>query len=202
MQPGITNGIPATRRRVGTRPLPWHSFRSRVASVVLLALMTACTGAPDGVTPVDGFDLDRYLGTWYEIARLDHRFERGLSNVTAAYSLRDDGGVRVINRGFDASEGEWEVAEGKAYFTGDSTVGQLKVSFFGPFYGGYNVIELDKEDYRYALVAGPDRGYLWILARTPELAADDIDRLVDVARNLGFPVDELIFVAHDDPGPG
>ena len=164
--------------------------------MVWLAL-AGCAGAPDGVTVVDDFELDRYLGTWYEIARLDHRFERGLSNVTATYSMRDDGGVRVLNRGFNTDEGEWEEAEGKAYFVGDTTVGQLKVSFFGPFYGGYNIMELDKSGYQYALVAGPDRGYLWLLARSPDIDKQVVERLVSVAANTRFPVDELIYVDHD-----
>ena len=158
--------------------------------------LTACTGAPEGVEPVSGFELNRYLGTWYEIARLDHRFERGLSNVTATYSLRDDGGVRVINRGYDAEDGEWSEAEGKAYFVGDEDTGQLKVSFFGPFYGGYNIIELDKEGYRYSMVAGPDRSYLWILSREPDLDDAVLERLLAKAGELGFPLGELIMVEH------
>ena len=158
-------------------------------------VLAGCTGVPEGVETVDGFDLDRYLGTWYEIARLDHRFERGLSDVTATYSMRDDGGVRVVNRGRN-EEGEWDEAEGKAYFVDASDQGRLKVSFFGPFYGGYNVIELDKAGYQYSLVSGPDRSYLWILARTPELDQATLDRLVSKARDLGYPVDELIYVDH------
>ena len=153
-----------------------------------LFFLAGCTGVPDGVETIDGFELDRYLGTWYEIARLDHRFERGMNNVTANYSLRDDGGVRVVNRGYVAGDGEWEEAEGKAYFTGDPSVGELKVSFFGPFYGGYNVIALDKDNYSYSMVAGPNREYLWILAREPELDAAVVDDLVALAASLNFPV--------------
>jgi len=149
---------------------------------------------PDGVQVVTDFELDRYLGTWYEVARLDHSFERGLSNVTATYSLRDDGGVSVINRGFDADSNEWEEAVGKAYFVGDHDIGQLKVSFFGPFYGGYNIIDLDKSAYHYSLVAGPDRDYLWILSRTPKLDQAIMDKLISKARALEFPTDELIMV--------
>jgi apolipoprotein D and lipocalin family protein len=173
---------------------------TRIAPV-LATMLAACTGAPEGVEVVSGFDLNRYLGTWYEIARLDHSFERGLSNVTANYSLREDGGVKVTNRGYDAEKGEWDETEGKAYFLGDEDVGQLKVSFFGPFYGGYNVIELDRDEYQYSLVAGPDRSYLWILARTPELDDAILQRLVATARELGFPTDELIMVEQDSvPG--
>jgi apolipoprotein D and lipocalin family protein len=148
------------------------------------------------VQAVEDFELQNYLGTWYEIARLDHRFERGLSSVTATYSLRDDGGVKVVNRGYDADAAEWDEVVGKAYFIGDTDVGRLKVSFFGPFYGAYNVVALDRQDYRYSLVVGPNRSYLWILARSPDLDRAIVQRLVDKAEQLGFATDELIFVRH------
>ena len=157
-------------------------------------LLTACLGMPDGVRPVTGFELDRYLGTWYEIARLDHSFERGLTRVTAEYSLREDGGVRVVNRGYDAAAGEWREAVGKAYFVDSDKLGYLKVSFFGPFYGSYVVFELDQDDYRYAFVAGPDRSYLWLLARTPTIDEGLRQRFVDRAAELGFDTGALIFV--------
>ncbi|MDH3904770.1 MAG: lipocalin family protein [Gammaproteobacteria bacterium] len=164
----------------------------------LTVFLAACTGAPEGVETVSGFELNRYLGTWYEIARLDHSFERGLSNVTATYSRRDDGGVKVINRGYNDEDREWDEAEGKAYFVGNEDVGQLKVSFFGPFYGGYNIIELDKDGYQYSMVAGPDRSYLWILSRTPQMNPDVLQKLIAMAGELGFAVDELIMVEHRD----
>lgn len=173
----------------------YHNKRSVLA--LLAMLLAGCTGAPEGVQPVSGFQLDRYLGTWYEIARLDHRFERGLSNVTATYSVRDDGGVKVINRGYNTEDEEWDEAEGKAYFVGDKDVGQLKVSFFGPFYGGYNVIALDKDGYQYSMVAGPDRSYLWILSRTPEMDPALLGSLIAKAEELGFPTDDLIRVEHE-----
>ena len=168
-----------------------------VLIVTLSTMLTGCLGMPDNVTAVKDFQLERYLGTWYEIARLDHRFERGLSRVQAHYSLRADKGVRVINRGFDAKSGRWSEAEGKAYFVGDTDIGRLKVSFFGPFYGAYNIVELDRADYRYAMVVGPSTRYLWILARDPQLEPAIVDRLVAKAEALGFPVDELIFPEHD-----
>jgi apolipoprotein D and lipocalin family protein len=146
---------------------------------------------------VQGFELERYLGTWHEIARLDHRFERGLTNVTATYTMREDGGVRVVNRGFRPATGAWEEAIGKAYFVGAPSVGSLKVSFFGPFHGGYNVIDLDRDGYRYALVCGPTRSYLWILARQPTLEDATVRALVEKARALGFAVDNLVYVAQD-----
>lgn len=166
----------------------------------LLALLTGCAVAPPpGVRPVDGFEVSRYLGTWHEIARLDHRFERGLVAVTATYSLRDDGSLKVINRGFDPSTCAWREAEGRAKFTGPPTTGQLKVSFFGPFYGGYTIFALDHREYRWAAVSGPDRDYLWLLARDP--VVDDVlrDRLVGEARALGFATDRLIWVPHEVP---
>ena len=168
---------------------------------LLLLLLSGCTGVPKGVTTVNGFDLERDLGRWYEIARLDHRFERGMSHVTANYSLLPDGGVQVINRGFDTDKQEWEEAEGKAYPVGDPTIGQLKVSFFGPFYGGYNIIELESKDYSYSLVSGPNLSYLWILSRTPQLPQTVLDQLVEKARQLGFDTDSLIYVDQTgDPG--
>lgn len=167
-----------------------------IALFAIVTLLTACTGIPTGVEPVNGFELERYLGKWYEIARLDHSFERGLINVTADYSLREDGGMAVINRGFNPQTEEWEQAVGKAYFIRGTDTGRLKVSFFGPFYGGYNIFALDRESYGYSLVAGPDHSYLWILARTPELEPSLLDALVRQARDAGFATDELIYVDH------
>ncbi len=169
--------------------------RAKKVPIMLLLLLSGCSvGMPDNIRPVGDFQLERYLGTWYEIARLDHSFERGLSRVTAEYSMRDDGGVRVMNRGFNAKDDKWKDAEGKAYFVEGTDQGYLKVSFFGPFYGSYIVFELDRENYRYALVCGPDKSYLWILARTPELDRLVLDGLVARADSLGFETDKLIFV--------
>ncbi|MFC5704706.1 lipocalin family protein [Aeromonas eucrenophila] len=153
-------------------------------------LLTACTGLADGIRPVTGFQLDRYLGTWYEIARLDHSFERGLEEVSASYSLRGDGGVRVINRG-KQSDGSWREAEGKAYFVDKPDEARLKVSFFGPFYGGYNVID---PDYRLSLVTSYNHDYLWILSRSPNPPKARVDALVAKAKALGFATDRLIWV--------
>ena len=163
--------------------------------LVLTLLATACTGIPPGHQVVKPFQLDRYLGTWYEIARLDHSFERGLTRVSADYSLRPDGGVRVLNRGFNAAKNRWQEAVGRAYFVLGPDTGYLKVSFFGPFYGAYIVTDLDP-DYRHVLVSGPNHDYLWILARTPHLEATVRDRLVARAKALGFATDELIWVEH------
>jgi apolipoprotein D and lipocalin family protein len=157
---------------------------------------------PDGLEPVQGFETDRYLGTWYEIARLDHSFERGLEDVSATYTLREDGGLRVRNRGYDPERGEWREAIGRAYPLADPSVASLKVSFFGPFYGGYHVIALDRDRYDAALVSGPSRNYLWILARERILDPKRREALLATALAAGFEVDQLIWVeqARVDPG--
>jgi apolipoprotein D and lipocalin family protein len=165
--------------------------------ILILVLLTGCTGIPEGLTAVDGFDVNRYLGTWYEVARLDHRFERGLENISATYTLRDDGGIDVLNKGWDTEDGEWHEARGKAYFVEQPDKGRLKVSFFGPFYGGYNIIELDKKDYAYSMITGPDRSYFWILSRTKQLPDATLQALIDRAGRLGFATDKLIFAKQD-----
>ena len=177
----------------------WKKISLVAVTLLTTVFQSGCTGIPDGTQAVTGFELDRYLGTWYEVARLDHSFERGMSNITANYSMRDDGGVSVVNRGYKVEEGKWDEAKGKAYFIGDTDVGQLKVSFFGPFYGAYNILELDKDDYQYALISGPNRDYLWILARSPTLDQHIMSALVDKAKSLNFPTDELIYVSHAEP---
>lgn len=163
-------------------------------------LLSACTGKPEGVVAVDEFELDRYLGKWYEIARLDHSFERGLNNITAEYSLRDDGGVKVINSGFSIEDNEWQQAEGKAYFVNENDSGHLKVSFFGPFYGSYVIFGLDKKNYQYAFISGPDTSYLWLLSRTPQLDKKIIEQFVKDSQQLGFDTSKLIYVEHDKAG--
>lgn len=170
--------------------LPWFL-------VLASALLGGCADVPSGIRPVQDFDLSRYLGTWYEIARLDHSFERGLSNVSATYTMRKDGGVDVLNRGFDERKGLWKQAKGKAYFVDEPTTGHLKVSFFGPFYGSYVIVALDRDNYSYALVCGPSRSYLWILARDKSLDPSVMETLIARAKELGFDTDALIWVEHD-----
>lgn len=168
-----------------------------IIPVVLLLMMSGCLGVPEGISPVEGFDVDRYLGKWYEIARLDHSFERGLDRVTAEYSLREDGGIRVINRGYSIEKKKWKEAEGRAYFVRGEDTGYLKVSFFGPFYGSYVVFELDSEDYRYAFVTGSSRSYLWFLSRAPVVDEEMMERFISRANELGFDTEELIFVSQE-----
>jgi apolipoprotein D and lipocalin family protein len=170
---------------------------SSITIVAMLLLIVGCTRIPDGLQPVSGFELERYLGKWYEIARLDHSFERNLSNVTAHYSPRQDGGVEVMNKGFNQKSGKWEMIIGKAFFIEKENVGSIKVSFFGPFYSGYHIIALDQEDYSYAMVAGPSRSYLWILSRNKTLDSTILEELVNKARQWGFETDKLIYVNHN-----
>jgi apolipoprotein D and lipocalin family protein len=165
-------------------------------TIVLILVLIGCVGIPENEKPVDNFKIEKYLGKWYEIARLDHSFERGLTKVTANYSLRDDGGVRVLNRGYSEKEKTWKEAEGKAYFVQGKNIGYLKVSFFGPFYGSYIVFELDHENYEYSLVCGPDKSYLWILSRNPEIKKELKDTLITKATTMDFDTSKLIFVDH------
>lgn len=165
--------------------------------IIIPFLAAACTGKPEGVVAVKNFELDRYLGKWYEIARLDHSFERGLTNINAQYSMRDDDGVKVINRGFSKQDNKWQQAEGKAYFVDRTDSGYLKVSFFGPFYGSYIIFELDEKDYQYAFVSGPDTSYLWLLAREPQVDKTVTELFVKRSQELGFDTSKLIYVEHD-----
>lgn len=176
------------------KPILFMNMTTRLLWALLLALLVGgCVTKPETVRPVEPFSLERYLGTWYEIARLDHSFERGLSRVTAHYSLNRDGSVRVVNRGYSEAKQLWQEAVGKARFVDRPDQGFLKVSFFGPFYGAYVIIDLD-EHYQHALVCGPNTSYLWLLARTPTIPDPVKNRLVAKAAALGFTTDALIYV--------
>lgn len=159
--------------------------------------LSGCTSIPSGVRAVEGFDIQRYQGTWYEIARLDHRFERGLEQVSATYTPRDDGGIAVENRGYDSKRNRWKSIRGRAYFLEGADRGRLKVTFFWPFYGAYNVIALDRKAYSSAMVCGPRKDYLWILSREKVLPASDLNRLTSEASRLGFQTNQLIYVPQD-----
>ena len=184
-----------------TLPLRWLVWLTGLPLLVL-ALLAGCASIqpPAGVRAVSPFSLERYQGGWYEIARLDHSFERGMSDVSAFYTPQADGSVRVVNRGFDTEHQRWREAVGKALFTGAPTTGSLKVSFFGPFYGGYHVAALDP-DYRWALVLGPDTSYAWILARDKQLEPAQRAAIVARAQALGVDTNALIWVAHTRTDP-
>ncbi len=164
-------------------------------SILSLIGITACASAPQGATVINNFDVDRYLGTWYEVARLDHRFERGLSKVTATYSFNENGTIRVQNRGFSASKNSWSESIGRAKFAGAKNEGRLKVSFFGPFYGAYNIVALDDE-YQYALIVSNSLSYLWLLSRTTTIPDQIKLEYLKKAKSMGFDIDALIWVEH------
>ncbi len=117
--------------------------------------------------------------------------------MTAEYALKEDGSVRVLNRGFLDEKKIWKQAEGKASFVENKEKGYLKVSFFGPFYGAYIIFDLDKENYQYALICGPDRSYLWLLSRTPKISDDLKKKLLQKAASSGFDISKLIFPKQD-----
>ena len=164
----------------------------RYLLILITFLLSGCVEIPKGVKPVQNFQADRYLGTWYEIVRLDHCFERGMEKITATYTKREDGGIKVLNRGYINAKKEWSEAEGKAYFVQDKDTGFLKVSFFGPFYGSYIVMDTDYKNY--TMISGPDHSYFWILSRKPTLDRDIFHGLLKKAKEAGFDTDKLIFV--------
>lgn len=163
----------------------------RILLLCSLVWLSSCTGIPAGLTAVKPFELTKYAGTWHEVARLDHSFERGLTEVTAEYQLQADGTVRVLNRGYDAAKGEWRDAEGVARFVDRTDEGRLKVSFFGPFYGAYNIIRLTP-NYDMSLVVGPDLSYGWILARSKTPDAAQCADFYQAAAEIGIPKDAWI----------
>ncbi|TLU85699.1 MAG: lipocalin [Chlorobium sp.] len=165
--------------------------------VLLFVFLAGCTGVPQGLTVVEDFSLERYLGSWYEIARLDNRFEKELEPVVATYSFAPDGSVKVVNRGFDTKKQEWKTIEGRGLFLDDkvTTKGALKVSFFGPFYASYNVVALDKTGYNWALVCGRDKSYFWILSKNPDMDPALLKELVAKAATLGFDTAKLRYVS-------
>lgn len=193
--------VPQSTHKASRRPSFARQRRlALLACACLLLAGCANTSAPPGVTAVTPFDAQRYAGRWYELARLEHSFERGMTDVSASYTVQIDGSVRVVNRGYVPDSGQWREAIGKAFFTGTPTIGSLKVSFFGPFYGGYHVAALDP-DYRWSLVVGPDTGYAWILARDKQLPAAQRAAIVARAQALGVDTSALIWVTQERQDP-
>jgi apolipoprotein D and lipocalin family protein len=168
------------------------------SSLVIIGVLifNSCSTIPKGATAIKPFDSEKYLGKWFEIARMDFKYERDLNNTTAEYSVRDDGKIKVDNKGFKTQTKEWKQAIGKAKFVGEQNVAMLKVSFFGPFYSGYNVIALDSE-YKYALVAGKNLNYLWILSRETTIPEYIKQNYLKIAENLGYKTSELLWIEHD-----
>ncbi len=174
--------------------------RNSPINTVILAcsffLLHSCTFIPKNAKAVDKFNVNQYMGTWYEIARMDFRFERNLDNTSAQYQLDKNRNVRVLNSGYNFIKKKWTKADALAKFRGDPNVAALKVSFFGPFYSGYNVVALD-EQYQYALIAGKNLDYLWILSRTKSIPDSTKANYLQIASEIGFDTTKLIWVKHD-----
>jgi apolipoprotein D and lipocalin family protein len=171
-----------------------------IGILLISSMLFSCSTIPEGLKAVSPFDKAKYLGKWYEIARLDFKFEKDLDNTTAEYSLNNNGSIKVVNRGYNTKTKEWKTAIGKAKFVKDDKVAMLKVSFFGPFYSGYNVIAIDKE-YKYALIAGKNLKYLWILSRETTIPDDVKKNYLELAQRAGFKINELVWVKHDKNSP-
>lgn len=177
-------------------------YRILILILSVSFIISAC-GTPkelstENIPTVDNLEIEKYLGKWYEIARLDHPFERDQENVTANYSLREDGEIRVLNRGYDTTDNEWSDAEGNAYRPDpENKPGLFKVSFFLFFYGDYKVIALD-EDYQWVMVTSSSKEYLWILGREPQLSDEDYNMLIEKAEKWDFPLDDLYRLQHPE----
>ncbi len=172
------------------------SLLNQILAFLALVLFNACETIPEGAKAVKPFEVNKYLGTWYEIARMDFKFERDLKNVTATYSLNDNGTIKVLNQGFNINTNERKQAEGKAKFVDLTDEAKLKVSFFGPFYAGYNVVALDAE-YKYALIAGQSLEYLWILSREKTIPDSIKTEYLKIAEGIGYKTSDLIWVIQE-----
>lgn len=166
-----------------------------LVGIAILGLHS-CKTIPKNVVAVKPFYQEKYLGKWYEIARLDFKFEKNLNNTTANYSLNEDGTIKVVNKGYNTKKDKWQEATGKAKFVGESNIAMLKVSFFGPFYAGYNVIAID-DDYKYALVAGKNLDYLWILSRETTIPETTKKEYLKIAEDAGYKTEELLWIKHN-----
>lgn len=167
---------------------------SNLILILMLNLIPVHSG--EDLPTVKEVDLNRYAGTWYEIARLPNNFEKGLECVTATYTPGNKGKIAVLNKGFSSKKGKYKSARGTAWVPDEKYPGRLKVSFFWPFAGNYYIITLD-EEYRFALVGDPSRKYLWILSRTPELTGEIRKELIQVAEKNGFDTGAMVKVEHD-----
>ena len=163
---------------------------------IIITVFCSCSTFPKGAVAVDNFNKEKHLGKWYEIARLDFKFEKNLNNTTAEYSLNENGTIKVDNNGYNTMKEKWVQSIGKAKFVNEDTKGMLKVSFFGPFYGGYNVIAIDSE-YQYTLIAGSNLKYLWLLSRKTVMPKNVISKYLKIAQEIGYNTDDLIWVEHD-----
>jgi apolipoprotein D and lipocalin family protein len=161
-----------------------------------LFVMNSCSSIPKGANAIQDFNKEKYLGKWYEIARLDFVFEKNLNNTTAEYSLNEDGSIKVVNRGYNFIKSKNVESVGRAKFVNDSNEGKFKVSFFGPFYSGYNILAIDS-DYKYVLVVGENLKYMWLLSRDTTMPENIKENYLKMAKDLGYDTSALIWVKHD-----
>ncbi len=169
-------------------------MNTTLLSLALFGLCATAMAQKIDKSTITSLDLDRYLGQWYEIARYDHSFERDLVGCKANYSMRDDGKIKVVNSGhLKTLDGPYKESTGKARAKKNGTPGQLQVSFFGPFYGDYNIMEL-APDYSYSVVGSSSPKYLWILSRTPQLTTATKDKILRNLRQRGYDTTKLIWV--------
>ncbi|MBF4516175.1 lipocalin family protein [Flavobacterium sp. ANB] len=174
-----------------------HVAPALIGAGIAIALYSSCGSTiPKKANAVNSFDKAKYLGKWFEIARLDFKYEKGLNNVTANYTANDDGTIKVDNKGYNVKKDKWEESIGKAKFVKKDNVGMLKVSFFGPFYSGYNVIAVDK-DYKYALVVGENLKYMWILSRETTIPESIKAEYLIKAQEIGYNISDLVWVEHN-----
>jgi apolipoprotein D and lipocalin family protein len=190
---------PLSLSAISTPPFKHYPKGLGVFTLGIISLLQGCSlSIPAGVKPVTGFDVNQYLGHWYEIARLDNRFQRGLEQVTATYSLRRDGSICVENAGWNVQKKQQKKVMGKAKFVSAKQIGHLKVSFWGPFYSSYVIFHLES-DYSVAVVCGSSKDYCWILAKNPTLSAEDLTRYRKIAEENGFAVERFIYTSGTDP---
>lgn len=169
-------------------------MKTTLITSILVGLCGVASARQIDNSTITAFDLERYLGKWYEVARYDHAFERGLVGTTAEYTRRGDGKIKVLNSGYlDTLDGSYQQSVGKAKPNSNGKPGQLRVSFFGPFYGDYYILDL-APDYSYSVVGSSSPRYLWILSRTPHLSPEVKTRIVDNLQRRGYDTDKLIWV--------
>ena len=173
----------------------------RRLNIVLIALMIpfiAICGDKIDKTTIKSLDLERYMGTWYEIARFDNRYERGKVGVTAHYTLNHDGTFNVVNSGYEGSfDSKLDSAKGRIKQPNPDKPGELKVTFMWRFYARYNILELDHDGYSYALIGSSSDAYLWIISRTPQMDSEDLELLLRRASDRGYDISKLVYVEHE-----
>lgn len=172
-------------------------MRTTLLTLTLFALCTTAMSQDINNSTISNFDLGRYLGKWYEIARYDHSFERGLVGSTAVYSLRDDGKIKVLNSGhLNSLDGPYKESIGKAKPNRNGKPGQLQVSFFGPFYSDYYILDI-APDYSYSVVGSSSPKYLWILSRTPQITPEVRNKILSNLQKRGYNTDNLLWIEQE-----